>query len=222
MSFLAPENEGKNKVRSWIIVGLLHVLFGYVLVSGLAVQVVKSITGPLETVNIEDQAPPPDEPPPPPPKLEDIPPYVPPPDVVIETSAPPPPTITTQSVVAAPEPVRVAPPAPSPPAPPPPAPKVERTNPSPRGGTVTVGTEDYPAASLRACEQGAVAVRVVVGTDGRVRACDIAQSSGHTRLDERTCEVALRRWRYNPGKENGQPVEMTMVQRVRWVVERGC
>ncbi|WP_194743329.1 energy transducer TonB [Thermaurantiacus tibetensis] len=223
MSFLAPENEGKNKLRSWLIVGLLHVFFGYVLVSGLAVRVVKSITGPLETVNIEDQAPPPDEPPPPPPKLEDIPPYVPPPDVVIETTAPPPPTITTQSQVAAPEPVRVAPPAPPAPAPPPPAPpKVERVNPTPRGGTVTVGTEDYPAASLRACEQGAVAVQVVVGTDGRVKSCSIAQSSGYSRLDERTCEVAQRRWRYNPGKENGQPVEMALVQRVRWVVERGC
>lgn len=221
MSFLQPENEGRNKVRSWIIVGLLHVFFGWLLVSGLAIKAVKSITGPLETVNIEDMAPPPDEPPPPPPKMEDIPPYVPPPDVVIETSAPPAPTITTQSTIAQPEPVRVAPPAP--PAPPPPAePKVEITRPSPRGGSVTVTTEDYPSASLRACEQGAVAVRVTIGTDGRVKACDVTQSTGFTRLDEKTCEVALRRWRYNPAKEGNTPIEATITQRVRWVVEKGC
>jgi protein TonB len=222
MSFLAPENEGKNKVRNWIIVGILHLFLGWLLVSGLAVKVVKNITGPLETVNIEEAPPPTDEPPPPPPKMEEIPPYVPPPDVVIETSAPPPPTITTQSQVAAPEPVRVAPPAPPAPPAPAPEPKVERTRPSPRGGTVTVGTEDYPAASLRACEQGAVAVRVTIATSGRVSACEVAQSSGFSRLDEKTCEVAMRRWRYNPAMEGKTPVEAQIVQRVKWVVEKGC
>jgi protein TonB len=220
LSFLAPENEGKNKIRSWIIVGLVHIFFGWLLVSGLAIKAVKSITGPMETVNIEDVAPPPEEPPPPPPKMEDIPPYVPPPDVVIETSAPPPPTITSQSQVAAPEPVRVAPPAP--PAAPPAPPKAELTRPTPRGGSVTVGTDDYPSASLRACEQGAIAVRVTIGTDGRVKACEVTQSTGFARLDERTCEVAMRRWRYNPAKEGDKPIEATITQRVRWVVEKGC
>ncbi|MFQ3596255.1 MAG: energy transducer TonB [Sphingomonadaceae bacterium] len=219
---MQPENEGKSKISTWVLVGLLHLVFGYILVSGLAVKVVKSITGPIETINIEDQAPPPDEPPPPPPKLEDIPPYVPPPDVVIETLAPPPPTITTQTQVQQTAPVAVAPPAPPAPPAPAPEPKVEITRPSPRGGTVTVGTDDYPSASLRACEQGAVAVQVLVGTDGRVKQCSVAQSSGHPRLDEQTCTVAQRRWRYNPGRENNTPVEMTITQRVRWVVERGC
>jgi protein TonB len=222
MSFLAPENERKNTVRNWIIVGLLHLFLGWLLVSGLAVKVVKNITGPLETVNIEEAPPPTDEPPPPPPKMEEIPPYVPPPDVVIETSAPPPPTLTTQSQVAAPEPVRVAPPAPPAPEPAPAPPKVERTRPSPRGGSVTVGTDDYPSASLRACEQGAVAVRVNIATNGRVTACEVAQSSGFPRLDEKTCEVAMRRWRYNPAKEGDTPVEAQIVQRVKWVVEKGC
>ncbi|WP_448585867.1 energy transducer TonB [Thermaurantiacus sp.] len=220
MSFLQPENEGRNRVRAWAIVGLVHVFFGWLLWSGLAIRAVQVITGPMETVNIEDQAPPPEEPPPPPPKLEDIPPYVPPPDVIIETTAPPPPTITTQSTVPAPEPVRVAPPAP--PAPPPPPAPVEIVRATPRGGTVTVGTDDYPAASLRACEQGSVAVRVTIDTSGRVRDCEVVQSSGYSRLDEKTCEVALRRWRYNPAREGKTPIEATQVQRVKWVVEKGC
>ncbi|MCS6986791.1 MAG: energy transducer TonB [Sphingomonadaceae bacterium] len=83
-------------------------------------------------------------------------------------------------------------------------------------------TDDYPAASLRACEQGAVTVRVTIATDGRVRQCDVVQSTGFPRLDEKTCEVALRRWRYNPAKEGNTPVEATITQRVRWVVEKGC
>jgi protein TonB len=219
MSFLQPENEGRNRLRSWIIVGLVHLFFGWLLVSGLAIRAVKVITGPLETVNIEDQAPPPEEPPPPPPKLEEIPPYVPPPDVIIETTAPPPPTITTQTTTPRPDPVPIAPPAP---AAPPPAPKAEITRPTPRGGTVTVGTDDYPSPSLRACEQGSVAVRVTIDDGGRVRACDVAQSSGFPRLDEKTCEVAMRRWRYNPAREGKTPIEATIVQRVKWVVEKGC
>jgi protein TonB len=112
---------------------------------------------------------------------------------------------------------------PGPPAPPaPPEPKIEITRPTPRGGSVSVGTDDYPSASLRACEQGSVAVRVTIGTDGRVKACEIVQSTGFSRLDDKTCEVAMRRWRYNPAKEGNTPVEATITQRVRWVVEKGC
>ena len=119
MSYLQQEGISKRTWYAIIAVAILHVLLGYALISGLAIKAVKVITGPLETVNIEEQAPPPDEPPPPPPKLEDIPPYVPPPDVQIETSAPPPPTITTQTAVPQPQPTVTAPPAP--PAPPHPA-----------------------------------------------------------------------------------------------------
>ena len=111
MSYLQEEGISKRTWYAIIAVGVLHVLLGYALISGLAIKAVKVITGPLETVNIEEPAPPPDEPPPPPPKLEDIPPYVPPPDVQIETAAPPPPTITTQTAVPQPAPT-VAPPAP--------------------------------------------------------------------------------------------------------------
>ena len=48
-----------------------------------------------------------------------------------------------------------------------------------------------------------VVVRVVIGANGRVTECSVAQSSGFTRLDERACQVALRRWRYNPAQMAG-------------------
>jgi protein TonB len=218
MSYLQQEGISRRTWQAIILVGLLHLALGYALVSGLAVKAVKVITGPLETVNIEDQAPPPDEPPPPPPKLEDIPPYVPPPDVVIETSAPPPPTISTQSTIATPEPPRVAPPAP--PAPPPAPPAIASTRAIPNARNREVSADDYPSASQRAGEEGTVGIRVVIGTDGRVKDCQVAQSSGFSRLDERTCQIVLRRWRFKPATENGQPVEQTMNQNYRWVIPK--
>jgi protein TonB len=220
MSYLQEEGISKRTWYSIIAVAVLHVLLGYALISGLAIKAVKVITGPLETVNIEEQAPPPEETPPPPPKLEDIPPYVPPPDVVIETSAPPPPVISTQSTIATPEPPRVAPPAP--PAPPPaPLGPTQRATPKGRLGA-SISTEDYPEASTRAGEEGTTAVTYVIGTDGRVQSgsCRVTQSSGFDRLDRRTCELIERRFRFNPALENGTPVAETRSQRVRWQIPK--
>jgi protein TonB len=215
MSYLQEEGISRRTWYAIIIVGLLHLALGYALVTGLAVKAVKVITGPMETVNIEEQAPPPEEAPPPPPKLEDIPPYVPPPDVVVETSAPPPPTISTQSTIATPEPPRVAPPAP--PAPPP-AIASTRAIPNPRNREVSA--DDYPSASARAGEEGTTGIRVTIGTDGRVKDCQVVTSSGFTRLDERACQIAQRRWRFKPATENGQPVESTQAQNYRWVLPK--
>ena len=213
MSYLQEEGISKRTWYSIIAVAVLHVLLGYALISGLAIKAVKVITGPLEAVIIEEQAPPPEETPPPPPKLEDIPPYVPPPDVLIETSAPPPPTISTQSAIATPEPQRVAPPAP--PAPP----SVPGTRAQPIARTFTVTEDDYPDASRRAGEEGVTGIRVTIGTDGRVTACSVVKSSGFSRLDERACQIAQRRWRFKPATENGQPVEETVNRNYRWQLQ---
>jgi protein TonB len=204
------------------IVALLHVFLGYAFVSGLALKAVKVVTGPLETFEVEEQAPPEEEPPPPPPELEEIPPYVPPPEVVVETTAPPPP-ITTQTVVQTPDPPRVvqAPPpvvAP-PPAPPPPAGPTQRATPRGRLGA-TISSDDYPDASLRAEEEGVTRVSYQIGPDGRVvsGSCQVTGSSGHDRLDRRTCELVERRFRFNPALQNGQPVAETRAQAVRWQI----
>jgi protein TonB len=217
MSYLQEEGWSRRTWYAVIAVAILHVLLGYALISGLAIKAVKVITGPLETVNIEEQAPPPEEPPPPPPKLEDIPPYVPPPDVQIETSAPPPPTISTQSAVPQPQPT-VAPPAPPPAPPAPPAIAPTRAIPNPRNREVS--PDDYPSASARAGEEGTTGIRVVIGTDGRVKDCQIVKSSGFPRLDERACQIATRRWRFKPATENGQPVESQLAQNYRWVLPK--
>ncbi|MFN3591818.1 MAG: energy transducer TonB [Thermaurantiacus sp.] len=220
MSYL---EEKTLSTRQWWAIGavvLLHIFLGYFFYTGTAVKVLQTVMKEIETVQIEEAAPPPEEPPPPPPQLEDIPPYVPPPDVRIETAAPPPPTIQTQTQIATPEPPRVvqAPVAPPAPPAPPPEPKRVVTQAAPIARTFEVREDDYPAASLRAEEQGVTQVRVVVGTDGRVRSCEVTRSSGHSRLDTRACEIAQRRWRFRPATEDGQPVESTTTRSYRWQI----
>ncbi|TKS53899.1 energy transducer TonB [Luteimonas yindakuii] len=64
----------------------------------------------------------------------------------------------------------------------------------------------YPRTSLRRGESGEVLVRAVVGIDGRPRQVDVARSSGHPALD-RAAVRAVERWRFEPARQAGQPVE---------------
>ncbi len=122
---LGPTRYGKrdpgSRVKGIVIVVALHVLIGYVLVSGMARKGLELVKKPLEAVVIQEVMIPPPPPPPPPPKKVDQPkelpkvqapppPFVPPPDVA------PPVTKTAPVIVAsptpAPAPIAIAPPAP--------------------------------------------------------------------------------------------------------------
>ncbi len=201
----------KNRQKALVAVIALHILLGYAIVSGFAISVVKKIVEPLEAVDIKEEAPPPDEPPPPPPKDIEIPPYVPPPEVSIE-SPPAPNAPTVQSVAPNPNPPVAAPPAP----PAPPAPTVAPTPATPRGRGNVFSDDDYPSASRAAEEEGVARVSYVVGEDGRVSACEIVQSSGFKRLDDATCNIIMRRFRFNPATRDGKPVAERKTQPVRW------
>ena len=211
MSYMDAPAMSKNRQIALVSVAILHVLLGYAIVSGFAISVVKKIVEPLEAVNVKEEAPPPDEPPPPPPKEIEIPPYVPPPEVSVASDAPTN-SITTQSTVARPDPPVVAPPAPAPPAPPAVAPSPA----TPRGRGNVFSDDDYPSASRAAEEEGVTRVAYVVGTDGRVTQCEVLQSSGFKRLDDATCSIIQRRFRFNPATRDGQPVPERKTQPVRW------
>lgn len=90
---------------------------------------------------------------------------------------------------------------------------------APRGGTVGVGRDDYPEASRRAGEGGRVTIRVAIGTDGYVKGCDVVKTSGHERLDRKTCQVAERRWRFTPATEDGVAVVSQQERSVLWRIE---
>ncbi len=207
----ADQSMSKARMVTLGAVALLHVALGYLFASGLALRAVAHITGPMETFEVDEPTVE-EEPPPPPPEMEEIPPYVPPPEVVIETLAPPPPenTITVQKAVPKP-----------PPPPPPPAGPTTRAEPRGRLGD-TVTADDYPQASIRAEEEGSVVARYVIGTDGKVvdGTCTIQKSSGHSRLDDATCRVIERRFRFRPAQQNGEPVQETRTQGFRWQIPK--
>ncbi|RMH94971.1 energy transducer TonB [Lysobacter pythonis] len=62
----------------------------------------------------------------------------------------------------------------------------------------------YPAAALRSGTGGLVRVNVDVGPDGMPTSVSIASGSGSRDLDRAALD-AVRRWRFNPAIEDGQP-----------------
>lgn len=84
-----------------------------------------------------------------------------------------------------------------------------------------VDTDDYPSRDLREGNEGVTLFRAVVGTNGRVSACEIAKSSGHPGLDAATCKAVTARARFEPATdENGEKVVGTYGNSVRWQIPR--
>lgn len=121
----AQEKQGASRFTGFGVVVLIHVVAIYALASGLARDIVKKVTGPIDVKVIEEKVkppPPPEKVVPPPPDLKaPPPPFVPPPEFQVTAPAPPAPAIVSTQVAPPAAEVRPAPP-PAPVAPP--APKV--------------------------------------------------------------------------------------------------
>lgn len=122
----AQEKQGASRFTGLGIVILIHVVAIYALASGLAKDIVKKVTGPIETKVIEEvqkPPPPPEKVVPPPPDIKaPPPPFVPPPEFQVTAPTPPAPAIvstqvappTAEPIRPQPAPVPAAPPAPKP------------------------------------------------------------------------------------------------------------
>lgn len=64
----------------------------------------------------------------------------------------------------------------------------------------------YPKISRRRGEEGKVLLRVRILTDGRADTVEIAESSGHPRLDEAALE-AVRHWRFVSARQGDTPFD---------------
>ncbi len=219
MSYANRRQMSSNRTAAIIIVALIHIALGYALVTGLAYNVIKDAAEKMKTFDVEEEPPPPPEEPPPPPEQSEVPPppqvVAPPPIVRTTTVAPP-----IMSTPVAPPPVITPTARPAPPAPPaPPPPRVSQAAKA-RGNLLSlISDDDYPQSAIRNEEQGTTAVRLTIGTDGRVAGCDVTQSSGSSALDSTTCNIFRRRARFTPAKDQaGNPISDTYVQRVRWVL----
>lgn len=218
MSYAQRKQMSSNRTVAAIIVAILHVILGYALVTGLAYNVIKKAANDLKTFDVTEPPPPPEEKPPPPEKPNTPPPpqiVAPPPMVRMQTVAP-----QIQTVSIAPPPVITPTARPAPPAPPAPPPPVKREGARAKGSLVGLfSSDDYPNSALSANEQGTTAVRLTIGTDGRVAGCDITSSSGSSALDSATCTILRRRARFTPAVDsNGAPTTDTYAQRITWRV----
>jgi protein TonB len=97
------------------------------------------------------------------------------------------------------------------------------------GGIVTparhvsgqIDDRDYPRTAYRDRSEGVVTARLTVATDGRVSRCVVTRSSGSAELDEATCRLIERRFRYEPARDAaGKAVVSDMGWRQTWWLER--
>lgn len=214
MAYADQEMSG-NRIASFVVVALLHVVVGYALVTGLAYEAVQQVVKKVTTVDIKKDEPK-KEPPPPPKKAAAPPPIVaPPPKINVNLTPPPVQTVVTPPPAAPVVPI-IAPPAPAP------APRVQPKQPSPKGNPANwATTNDYPTRALREEREGTTSFRVTVGPDGRVTGCSVTSSSGSPDLDDATCQNVTRRARFNPATDGeGQPTAGSYSNRVRWVIPK--
>lgn len=192
-----------RRIISLVLVGLLHVILVYALVSGLAQSLVKKGLDEIKVATVQDKPDVKPPPPPPPPMKEPPPPFVPPPDIVIETAAPVTNAITTQDkqpVIVKPEPTPI------------------------QSTPVSIGrphvcNDKYPDMSFRMKEEGTTLLAFTVAPDGSVSNVSVANSSGSSRLDDAAVKCAGR-WKYKAATQGGQSVAVSWKAQVQWVLPK--
>ena len=196
------DDPAKNQKRTlaFVIVVIIHVLFFWVLASGLGAKIIEVVIPPVQTKIIED-TPDEDKPPPPPPDMEQPPPYVPPPDFTIETPAATGPTTAITNTTTT---IPVAPPSAPPPKPA--APAGVRTPMSMQGKGARFTQPEFPPSSRRAGEEGSVTLYVCSSETGKITEVRVDKSSGFEKRDEAAVKEAQRNWRASPEKLDGKPV----------------
>jgi len=187
MSYQNKKSTGERSV-GLIFVVLFHVLLVWGLASGLAHDLTAKVSEVLQTKVVEDDKPKDEvEPPPPPPDTKIPPPdFVPPPSFDFVPDAGP--TTAIQAIAKTPAPA---------------AAPVTTTKPK---GKPTNTKPEYPAASIRAGEEGVVGINIYVTEDGRVGDVKLEKTSGFDRLDDAVLKHVKRAWKFTPCMEGEKPV----------------
>ncbi|GAB7128495.1 hypothetical protein JCM19000A_30020 [Silvimonas sp. JCM 19000] len=76
----------------------------------------------------------------------------------------------------------------------------------------------YPAISRKLAEEGTVMLEIYVRADGLVGDLRVKQSSGYSRLDNSALE-AVRKWKFTPARQNGQPIALWYVMPVKFSLD---
>jgi len=75
----------------------------------------------------------------------------------------------------------------------------------------------YPPGQLRLEREAEVSVRVLVGTNGRVKQIELIDSP-HVDFWTATRKQALKKWRFTPATKDGKPFESWMTLKVRFEI----
>jgi protein TonB len=222
----ADQMPGSRRAATIAGVAAAHLLIGYVFMSGMAVEMARTVTRTLEVTNIAVEPPPPPIETPPPPKAAERVVTNPTPRVEVARVDP----IVT---VPAPGPVIVTSVEPQPPIVAPMSPVYEQPVQPPAVASRAAGVrvkgdkgswisnDDYPSSALRAGEQGVVGISMSVDAEGRVTSCSVTSSSGSSALDQATCRLYPRKARFVPARDDaGRAIASTYVDRVRWQLPR--
>ncbi|MDR3213463.1 MAG: TonB family protein [Azoarcus sp.] len=207
-SYAAQQRDPRRHITGITLAILFHIVLGYALMNGLAREVVKIISDPLNVSLIEEVKPEPPPPPPPPPKRivratrpQAAPPppsYVPPPEVVVEA-----PVIESPITIVQTDPPAAAPVAPVAPQPAPVvAAAIGVTCPNHMNIRSSV---PYPPQALRLNRSGEVMAEFIVDAGGDIGNVRIAKSSDP--LFNRVVTDAIRRFRC---VGQGRPVRVTV------------
>ena len=80
---------------------------------------------------------------------------------------------------------------------------------------------DYPRSAVIDRAGGRVVMHLSVSPDGRVDRCTIARSSGRPDLDETSCRLIQQRFRFEPARDaEGRPIASTFGWQQQWWLER--
>jgi periplasmic protein TonB len=228
--------QSKNdRIYSAIAAVIIHIVFGYLVISGLGIDIVRNTASTIKTINIANTPPPPD-PPPPPPTVAVV-------KELKPKGAAAPKNIKSKAAAReSPKPkvkIKVEKPVST-------AEKAGKGNDATAGNADKVGpgtgaggqgsgtgaggsgngsgglvvasramyksgrlkNSDYPRAASKANAEGTVIVRFTVFTDGRVGKCKVDKSSGNLDLDNTTCQLIEKRFRYIPARDKeGNAIE---------------
>jgi protein TonB len=88
----------------------------------------------------------------------------------------------------------------------------------PRGDSSRwLSTDDYPLRSIRERQEGRTGYRLAIDASGRITACTITSSSGHSELDQAACRLLPRRAKFDAARDDtGAPVAGTFTGNVQW------
>ena len=228
-----PQAPAQRKLMGWAWVVGLHALLLAALQAGLDRTVVQNLPTVVQALLLEDQRPDMRSEPRPEPAKAMPPPVLKPPTPTVKTPPPSPAPTVVEPVVAPPvaSPANAIAAVNNPPAPvsasAAPAPASATATPTaaakpatPARTTANVNMTQcekpaYPSASRSMEEEGTVALRFLVGVDGKIVQSEIEKSSGYKRLDE-AARAGLSKCQFKPATVDGKPEQAWTTIRYVW------